>query len=97
MQVYHTKLRKVPIPDMTAVLSVRSATRSKPVRQNQFVRLRRKPYKDDLAKVVEVRAKRTHGMFNGVTGEGRGERGEGRGERQNGKKAEARVKPSDWD
>lgn len=40
---------------MTAVLSVRSATRAKPVRQNQFVRLKRKPYKDDLAKVVEVR------------------------------------------
>lgn len=55
LQIYHSKLRKVPIPDMTAVLSVRSATRSKPVRQNQFVRLKRKPYKDDLAKVVEVR------------------------------------------
>lgn len=41
---------------MTAVLSVRSATRAKPVRDNQFVRLKRKPYKDDLARVVEVRA-----------------------------------------
>ncbi|CAN0560423.1 unnamed protein product, partial [Ectocarpus sp. 12 AP-2014] len=51
-----TKLRKVPIPDMTAVLSVRSATRAKPVRQNQFIRLKRKPYTDDLAKVVEVLA-----------------------------------------
>ncbi|CAN0011203.1 unnamed protein product [Ectocarpus fasciculatus] len=54
--IYHSKLRKVPIPDMTAVLSVRSATRAKPVRQNQFIRLKRKPYKDDLAKVVEVLA-----------------------------------------
>ncbi|CAM9836217.1 unnamed protein product, partial [Hapterophycus canaliculatus] len=56
VRIYHSKLRKVPIPDMTAVLSVRSATRAKPVRQNQFVRLKRKPYKDDLAKVVEVLA-----------------------------------------
>lgn len=55
--MYHSKLRKVPVPDMTAVLSVRDATRSKPVRQGQFVRLKRKPYKDDLAKVVEVRRK----------------------------------------
>ena len=44
---------------MTAVLSVRSATRSKPVRDKQFVRLRRKPFTDDLAKVVEVRCGET--------------------------------------
>ncbi|CAM9377024.1 unnamed protein product, partial [Discosporangium mesarthrocarpum] len=54
--IYHSKLKKVPIPDMTAVLSVRAETRSKPVTENQFVRLRRMPYKDDLAKVVEVHA-----------------------------------------
>lgn len=69
-QVYHSKLRKVPIPDMTAVLSVRSATRSKPVRQNQFVRLKRKPYKDDLAKVVEVRRNTNEDMMDGLGGRG---------------------------
>lgn len=40
---------------------MRSATRAKPVRENQFVRLKRKPYTDDLAKVVEVRGTRRRG------------------------------------
>ncbi len=51
--LYHGSLMMVPLKDMTAVLEPK-ANRKLPVEPNIYVRLRRRPYKDDLAYVERL-------------------------------------------
>ncbi|CAM9620819.1 unnamed protein product [Chrysoparadoxa australica] len=50
--VYHSKLKMVPIPDMTSVLHVRTTKR--PISEGQYVRLTRGHYRGDLAYVERL-------------------------------------------
>ncbi len=51
--LYHGSLMMVPLKDMTAVLEPK-ANKKLPVEINTYVRLRRQPYKDDLAYVERL-------------------------------------------
>ncbi len=51
--LYHSSLMMVPLKDMTTVLEPK-ANRKRPVEPNTYVRLRRWPYKDDLAYVERL-------------------------------------------
>ncbi len=51
--LYHSSLMMVPLKDMTTVLEPK-ANRKRPVAPNTYVRLRRWPYKDDLAYVERL-------------------------------------------
>ena len=51
--LYPGKMQLVPIADMTTVMSVVST--KKPVKKNEWVRMTRGHYKDDLALVMEVK------------------------------------------
>ena len=50
--LYQQSFNKVSIPEMTQVINCQS--KNKPLREGQWVRLRRGPLKGDLAKIVEL-------------------------------------------